>query len=77
MVGYPSTAFLHDATERYNKKYERYKSEFKKQEPEQIMDYLNNRTSLKKIKGFLFWFSEENAKKSAAKEVLEEKLKEI
>nr|MCK4929694.1 hypothetical protein [Nanoarchaeota archaeon] len=74
MVGYPPTAFLYDVSEKWNKEYKQFKKEFQSQGIEQIRHYLNNRTFPQKLKG-LGWFSTEKAKKTAAKEVLEEKLK--
>ncbi len=55
--------------------YERRKKEFHSQTIEQIQHYLDNRSFWKKIKGIFPTY--ELAKKVAAKEVLEDKLKEL
>jgi len=56
--------------------YERRKKEFYTQTTEQIQHYLDNRGYWKKIKGVLP-MAYEHAKKIAAKEVLEDKLREV
>ena len=55
---------------------ERRKKEFYTQTVEQIQQYLNNRSGWEKIKGVLP-VTYEHAKKIAAKEVLEDKLREV
>ena len=55
--------------------YEQRKKEFYTQTIEQIQHYLDNRGRWKRVKGILPTY--EHAKKIAAKEVLEDKLKKV
>ena len=67
----PATGLMIDLHDEY----ERRKKEFYTQTTEQIQHYLDNRNFWKRMKGILLTY--EHAKKIAAKEVLEDKLKKV